>query len=119
VAQKINLPRTVLAEQRYLTIEQVELLANECGYPTTFSKHRSYAERDCETYRLVVLFLAYTGVRFGEMAALKVGRLNLPKRSASRACIRTSCVTPPPAWRSRPGPTSRWSSRCSATARPR
>jgi hypothetical protein len=41
VAQKINLPRTVWAEQRYLTIEQVEHLANECGYPTTFSKHRS------------------------------------------------------------------------------
>ena len=34
------------------------------------------------TYRLVVLFLAYTGVRFGEMAALKVGRLNLSKRRA-------------------------------------
>ena len=82
VAQKINLPRTVRAEHRYLTIEQVEQLANECGYPTTFSKHRSYAERDCETYRLVVLFLAYTGVRFGEMAALKVGRLNLSKRRA-------------------------------------
>ncbi len=82
VAQKINLPRTVRAEQRYLTIEQVEDLANECGYPTAFSKHRPYAERDCETYRLVVLFLAYTGVRFGEMAALKVGRLDLPRRRA-------------------------------------
>ncbi len=54
----------------------------ECGYPSTFSKHRAYAERDCETYRLVVLFLAYTGVRFGEMAALKVGRLDLPRRRA-------------------------------------
>ena len=28
-------------------------------------------------YRLVVLFLAYTGVRFGEMAALRVRRLDL------------------------------------------
>ena len=82
VAEKINLPRAVKAEQRYLTIEQVEHLANECGYPSTFSKHRAYAERDCETYRLVVLFLAYTGVRFGEMAALKVGRLDLPRRRA-------------------------------------
>jgi integrase len=82
VAEKINLPRPVRVEKRYLTIEQVEQLANECGYPTTFSKHRSYAERECETYRLVVLFLAYTGVRFGEMAALKVGRLDLPRRRA-------------------------------------
>ncbi len=29
-----------------------------------------------------MLFLAYTGVRFGEMAALKVGRLDLPRRRA-------------------------------------
>jgi integrase len=82
VAEKINLPRPVRSEQRYLTIEQVEQLANECGYPSAFSKHRPYAERECETYRLLVLFLAYTGVRFGEMAALKVGRLDLPRRRA-------------------------------------
>jgi integrase len=82
VAEKINLPRPIRTEQRYLTIEQVEQLANECGYPSTFSKHRPYPERNCETYRLVVLFLAYTGVRFGEMAALKVGRLDLRRRRA-------------------------------------
>jgi integrase len=81
-AEKINLPRPVRAEQRYLNIAQVEQLANECGYPSAFSKHRPYPERDCETYRLVVLFLAYTGARFGEMAALKVGRLDLPRRRA-------------------------------------
>lgn len=44
------------AEQRYLSIDQVEALAHGCGYPTTFSKHRSYAERRCEVNRLVVLF---------------------------------------------------------------
>ena len=70
VAERINLPRTVKAEH----------LANEGGYPSTFSRHRSYAEREYETYRLVVLFLACTGVRFGEMAALKVGRLDLARR---------------------------------------
>lgn len=43
-----------------------------------------------DNYRLVVLFLAYTGVRFGEMAALKVGRLDLDR---SRARIAES-VTP-------------------------
>jgi hypothetical protein len=57
-------------------------LAAECGYPSTFSKHRPLAERQCETYRLVVLFLAYTGVRFGEMAALRVGRIDLARRRA-------------------------------------
>jgi integrase len=36
-----------------------------------------------ENYRLVVLFLAYTGPRFGEMAALKVRRLDLQRRRAA------------------------------------
>jgi len=35
-----------------------------------------------ETYRLVVLFLAYTGVRFGEMAALRIARLDLHRNRA-------------------------------------
>jgi integrase len=39
---------------------------------------------------LVVLFLAYTGVRFGELAALKVGRLELVRR---RAVIAESVTT--------------------------
>jgi integrase len=33
-----------------------------------------------EEYRLIVLFLAYTGLRWGEMAALRVGRLDLLRR---------------------------------------
>ena len=36
-------------------------------------------------HRLVVLFLAYTGVRFGELAALRVGRLDLDARRATIA----------------------------------
>jgi integrase len=46
------------------------------------SKHRRLDERENATYRLVVLFLAYTGVRFGEMAALRVGRLDFLRRRA-------------------------------------
>ncbi|MEO7629335.1 MAG: site-specific integrase, partial [Nocardioides sp.] len=46
--------------------------------------------RTNETYRQVVLFLAYTGVRFGEMAALRVGRIDLRR---NRAVIAES-VTP-------------------------
>jgi integrase len=82
VAEKINLPRTVRKEQRHLTISQVEQLARECGCPSRVSKHRSYAERAHEPYRLAVLFLAYTGVRFGEMAALRAGRIHLERRRA-------------------------------------
>jgi len=36
----------------------------------------------CGRYRLVVLFLAYTGARVGEMAALRVGRLDFLHRRA-------------------------------------
>ncbi len=90
VAAKVNLPRPVKHERRYLTHAQVNALAQACGYPAEVSKHRAHDERSTELYRLVVLFLAYTGVRFSEMAALRVSRLDLTTR---RAVIAAS-VTP-------------------------
>lgn len=65
VASGVNLPRVVTEERRYLTHGQVEQLADLCG-----------------RYWLMVLFLAYTGVRWGEMAALRVGRMDLLRRRA-------------------------------------
>lgn len=62
------LPRAVPAEHVYLTHAQVEALASEAGQ-----------------YRIVVLFLAYTGVRFGELAALRIDRLDLLRRRATIA----------------------------------
>jgi len=82
VASGVNLPRPVKKEQRHLTHTQVESLAEACARPPGVSKHRRLDERENETYRLVVLFLAYTGVRFGEMAALRVSRLDLSRRRA-------------------------------------
>ena len=67
-AAGVSLPRVAAAERRYLTHSQVGALAEACG-----------------PYRLVVLFLAYTGVRFGELAALRVGRLDLMRRRATIA----------------------------------
>jgi integrase len=64
-AADISLPRSVPREHRYLTHEQVDDLAAACG-----------------EYWLAVLFLAYTGIRFGEMAALRIGRLDLMRRRA-------------------------------------
>jgi integrase len=90
VATRVNLPRPVKHERRYLAHGQVDALAQACGYPAEVSKHRAHDERTNEMYRLVVLFLAYTGVRFGEMAALRVRRIDLEKR---RAVIAES-VTP-------------------------
>ena len=67
-AAGVSLPRVNSAERMYLSHEQVHELAEACG-----------------SHRLVVLFLAYTGVRFGEMAALRVGRLDLMRRRATIA----------------------------------
>jgi integrase len=82
VASGVNLPRVGRHEHRYLTHEQVDDLATATGYPTDPSKHSSLDTRTNDTYRLVVLFLAYTGVRFGEMAALRVARLDLRRNRA-------------------------------------
>jgi integrase len=75
-AAGINLPRAIRQERQYLSHAEVDALAEACaalgGRP--LSKHRRLSERRCEHYRLIVLFLAYAGVRFGELAALRVGR---------------------------------------------
>lgn len=89
-AAGVNLPRLLRHEHRYLTHAQVDALANACALPAEVSKYRSAEEQTMELYRLVILFLAYTGVRFGEMAALRVVRLDLGTR---RAMIAES-VTP-------------------------
>ena len=54
-AKGVKLPRKLPKARRFLTAAQVEALAVEC-----------------EPYDLVVRFLAYTGLRWGEMAALRV-----------------------------------------------
>jgi len=65
-AEKISLPRVRQPEKRFLTHQQVAELAEAVG----------------PEYRLVVLFLAYTGLRWGEMAALRVRRLDFLRRRA-------------------------------------
>jgi integrase len=59
-AYGVSLPRVRTAEKRYLTDGQVAALAEAVG----------------PFYALVVYFLAYTGLRWGEMAALRVGRVD-------------------------------------------
>ena len=59
----INLPRIVRKRHGYLTHEQVAALVAACGN-----------EGD------VVRFLAYEGLRWGEMAALRVGRIDMLRR---------------------------------------
>ncbi|GAA1110038.1 tyrosine-type recombinase/integrase [Arthrobacter flavus] len=59
----IRLPRIVQKDHGYLDHGQVANLASAVG-----------------DYGDVVLFLAYTGLRWGEMAGLKVGRLDMLRR---------------------------------------
>jgi len=90
VAQGVKLPQVVNPQKRYLTHKEVAVLAEEVGRPSDQSKYVAIAERENNTNRLVVLFLAYTGVRWGEMAALRVHRLDLVRRRA----VITESVTP-------------------------
>lgn len=85
VSTGVNLPRPAKQEQHFLTHTQVGALAEAICQPVDVSKHRRLDERENQTYRLIVIFLAYTGVRFGEMAALRVRRLDLDRRRATIA----------------------------------
>jgi integrase len=59
-AAGVDLPRLSSSQRRYLTHHQVTELANGCG-----------------EYRTLVLLLAYSGLRWGEVAALRVGSVDL------------------------------------------
>ncbi|MCB0912262.1 MAG: tyrosine-type recombinase/integrase family protein [Propionibacteriaceae bacterium] len=64
VAENISLPRVHTTEKRFLTHTQVEDMARLVG----------------PDWDLLVRFLAYTGLRWGEVAALRVGRVDLERR---------------------------------------
>ena len=77
-ADGISLPREVRKDRRYLTHVQVAALAEACANPTeSVAERREHRQTGSSgDYRLAVLVLAYTGVRFGEMAALRCRRLD-------------------------------------------
>ncbi|WP_308465865.1 site-specific integrase [Rathayibacter soli] len=62
-ARGVKLPRKVSKQRHYLTHEQVQVLADESGANGT-----------------LVLFLAYTGLRWGEAVALRIPCLDLKRR---------------------------------------
>jgi integrase len=62
-ATGVKMPKVAPTDKRYLTHEQVAALADACG-----------------DYRLAVLILAYCGLRWGELAGLRVKRLDLMRR---------------------------------------
>ena len=90
-ADNVGLPREAAKDRMYLTHEQVRELASACATPVaSVLKRRAERGHEAADYELVVLFLAYTGVRFGEMAALRVRRLDLLRRRVEIAEAVTS-----------------------------
>jgi integrase len=76
-ARGVKLPVRPEAEHVYLTYEQIEMLADAAGNPQT-KYNRPTA--GAAVNRALILLLAYTGLRWGEAAALRVGRVDLAKR---------------------------------------
>lgn len=62
-AADIDLPRLPTGQRRYLTHAELAMLANACG-----------------PYRLLVLLLGYSGLRWGEATALRVRHVDLMRR---------------------------------------
>lgn len=76
-ARGVKLPVRPDAEHVYLTYEQVETLADAAAVlRTKYDRPTAGAEIN----RALILLLAYTGLRWGEAAALRVGRVDLAKR---------------------------------------
>ncbi|HEY1520006.1 MAG TPA: tyrosine-type recombinase/integrase [Solirubrobacteraceae bacterium] len=78
-ATGVERPRTKSKRKRYLTAGQVEVMAEaaamlEPGRPKLAS-NAAFAQ-----YRLVIFVLAYCGLRWSELAALRVGVIDLDKR---------------------------------------
>jgi integrase len=72
-ARGVKLPRKAKKKRVYLSASQVELLAAKAGPHST-----------------LIYLLAYTGVRWGEAVALRVGALDVPRR---RLLVRENAVT--------------------------
>lgn len=73
----IRKPRSNREEMHFLTPEQVALLAEEIAHPPLNPVGGEHRRRAYPEYGLLVRFAAYTGLRAGEIGALRVGRLDL------------------------------------------
>jgi integrase len=74
-AEGVKLPRAAKSDKQFLKADQVAQLADAAGHG-----HRTVAPAELAQRRLVILCLAYTGLRFGELAALRARRVDLMRR---------------------------------------
>ena len=74
-SRDVDLPRSPQRQRKYLTAEQVASLADAAAIPPHERLTGAYAQ-----YRLAVLVLAYCGLRWSELAALRVSAIDLMRR---------------------------------------
>lgn len=75
-ANGVNLPRAKSRRRRYLTADQVEWLAAEASRPPA-TRTGSPFEAAYGAYGLAIYVLAYCGLRWSELAGLRVERIDL------------------------------------------
>jgi integrase len=88
-ASGVNLPRVTAGRRRYLTHAQVARLAEATTQPALGTRATEREREAAHSYALVVQVLSYCGLRWGELAALKVSSLDLLRR---RIEVRESVV---------------------------
>lgn len=72
-ADRLRVPRGRRDEMVFLSIAEVLDLAEHVAHPPRPARH---ALREFPSYSLLVRLVAFTGLRAGEVAALRVGRVN-------------------------------------------
>lgn len=78
-ASGVSLPRTNARRRRYLDARQVEMLAMEAAKPPATRAEGGTAEK-YQSYRLAVFVLAYCGLRWSELAAVRTEHVDLMRR---------------------------------------
>lgn len=78
-ANGVSLPRVNARRRRYLTADDVELLATEAARPPVTRVDSELADA-YRAYGLAVLVLAYCGLRWSELAALRAEHVDLLRR---------------------------------------
>jgi integrase len=80
----IKVPRQTRPEMHFLTPEEVERLANAIAHPPAKPGGHGtvvHWRTELPEFGLLVRLCAYTGLRAGEVVALRIGRLNLLRSS--------------------------------------
>jgi integrase len=96
----VRRPRSSSSEMHFLTAEQVTELAEAIAHPPIRPGGGEHRRRDYPEYGLLVRLAAYSGLRAGEIEALRVGRLDLLRGvievAESLADVRGTLVFGPP-----------------------